>query len=691
MPKLTGNITFTVQEAQGLQSDIENQRSNAQRKDTLTDAQASRLPVRIKKATIAGRTVEAHLGRSTNAKASAAANREKTAKEQVDASVLADRLTSAVGDTDLVLNIPQYQVIVDAPLTDNDLQAGCKIQVQYASGDIKEHRVVSCGHFGAVLQKWIEKRKVEEKFCKTLDALRSLDSSKLQAAGTLDTSVKGIDESCLNILLDFFAHSKAFLDKNPDKQYMVRCAVAKGIVQLKLKTADDILKHKHVFQEAGRAGVIYLQYCIKNLPCEEAEEVCLALQKDSCLGRAALAGFVSHEDNITIQVKTPETVDDWVALCGLHCFPAQSTFEKVDERLTQCAYPMIDLLIPIIAKTESFKPGKLEKLPVPVLERLIQEDGAKPIFAPAKKELLIQVLKGKQVAISDQVDERIAKGKQEVGLDLCNDQALDSDAYLHFGDISEEKLERDSDLNAQGSFVEKAHPLFDDIPTLSRCAVRVRGEKCYPGSAVMMPAGSYMALQAPHKNVGNYWGAILDNNVNVSVSLTREGEIGDPFPREVGAILKYGGYEVRNLHTQKLQGGTLEVHHLLIDDKYLHKRVCMRNWPDHGSASPADLVALAMLVENLTQDQESIAVNCMAGVGRTGTFIAVIEMLRRALAGNPLKTRDELDDLIKTMRKQRGGNTVQTQVQYSTLERIRKSIDTLLQSFRPLLELGAKS
>lgn len=58
------------------------------------------------------------------------------------------------------------------------------------------------------------------------------------------------------------------------------------------------------------------------------------------------------------------------------------------------------------------------------------------------------------------------------------------------------------------------------------------------------------------------------------------------------------------------------------------KQIEYLNWPDHGvPTSPASLLALVHSFLAIPPS-ETILVHCSAGVGRTGTFIAISNLLR---------------------------------------------------------------
>merc|ERR1711871_1822486 len=90
-------------------------------------------------------------------------------------------------------------------------------------------------------------------------------------------------------------------------------------------------------------------------------------------------------------------------------------------------------------------------------------------------------------------------------------------------------------------------------------------------------------------------------------------------------------------------------------------------WPDMGVPSDVDGVTSMLKSIRLEHDGASSkpwVVHCSAGIGRTGTFIAIDMGLRRLLESGSV----EVSDLITTMRRERGG-MVQTFVQADFVHR----------------------
>jgi protein tyrosine phosphatase len=194
-----------------------------------------------------------------------------------------------------------------------------------------------------------------------------------------------------------------------------------------------------------------------------------------------------------------------------------------------------------------------------------------------------------------------------------------------------------------------------------------------PGS----DGNTYIAAQCPVLRVvtrrdtfSDFWMMVFDKNVDTIVMLTGLEELKD------GTLTvkcnqywpdkekKYGDmtvtltstteeetYIVRTFTVKKLGGVTHDV-----------KQFAYTKWPDHGVPESAkDLLEFREVVDNEREKKQPLLVHCSAGVGRTGTYIAIDYLINQLLDKN--FTVNSVDDFIKLMREARN-LMVQTQAQY---------------------------
>uniref|UniRef100_A0A8W8NS85 protein-tyrosine-phosphatase n=1 Tax=Magallana gigas TaxID=29159 RepID=A0A8W8NS85_MAGGI len=183
---------------------------------------------------------------------------------------------------------------------------------------------------------------------------------------------------------------------------------------------------------------------------------------------------------------------------------------------------------------------------------------------------------------------------------------------------------------------------------------------------------TYIATQGPKpKTIADFWNMIWQEDVCNIVCLTNLTE---------GTKNKCAQYwpDIND----KLQGGTLTVRHL--EEKtyaeYIIRRFKIHNkstrtdrqvtmfhyttWSDHGVADPLSLVVFHRHVIRATANSAGkyTVVHCSAGVGRTGTYIALDALYREG------KTTGKINVpmYVRTMRKDRM-NMIQGDDQYKLL------------------------
>lgn len=103
------------------------------------------------------------------------------------------------------------------------------------------------------------------------------------------------------------------------------------------------------------------------------------------------------------------------------------------------------------------------------------------------------------------------------------------------------------------------------------------------------------------------------------------------------------------------------VHHLDYT-AYLH-------WEDFAVPAPADepaLLALATTFAQAVHQGQTVAINCLSGRGRSGSFASIV---LGSLPSSPARSHDELIDLIVSLRERRDG-LVETPQQYRFVSRV---------------------
>ncbi|KAL4233512.1 hypothetical protein ACF0H5_008193 [Mactra antiquata] len=183
----------------------------------------------------------------------------------------------------------------------------------------------------------------------------------------------------------------------------------------------------------------------------------------------------------------------------------------------------------------------------------------------------------------------------------------------------------------------------------------------------------YIATQGPMMaTFDDFWRMIWEQNVDTIVMLTKLVENGrhkcDKYWPDVSEPVYYGDLVVSVSSESNLSDYTIRIIEVkLKDDVKKVYQFCYLKWPDMGCPDTPDLlIDFVKNVRNYTKGERLAAkspgptvVHCSAGVGRTGTFIAVDTLLQH------IRDHDEVDifKLVKEMRNYRL-NMVQTEDQY---------------------------
>nr|XP_034322333.1 receptor-type tyrosine-protein phosphatase alpha-like [Crassostrea gigas] len=184
---------------------------------------------------------------------------------------------------------------------------------------------------------------------------------------------------------------------------------------------------------------------------------------------------------------------------------------------------------------------------------------------------------------------------------------------------------------------------------------------------------AYIASQGPKpKTVGDFWQMVWQENVFVIAMVTNLKE-GDKkkcqryWPLAEENEMLVGTFSIQ-LFSEKTYAN-FEVHHLKVTNKKIQEirqitHLQYTSWPDHDSPSPLELLEYYRYVSRAMQQhpEQKLLVHCSAGIGRTGTFIALDALHRQGVE----KGRINIVEYIHTMRMDRM-NMIQNLSQYKFL------------------------
>ncbi|XP_019875647.1 tyrosine-protein phosphatase non-receptor type 20 isoform X1 [Aethina tumida] len=181
----------------------------------------------------------------------------------------------------------------------------------------------------------------------------------------------------------------------------------------------------------------------------------------------------------------------------------------------------------------------------------------------------------------------------------------------------------------------------------------------------------YIAAQAPLRNtVEDFWKMIIQNHVKIIVMITKLVESNKqkcfkyyPCPSKT---LKFGDITVRTLYQLNFENHCVREIQLKDqnDRQYSVTQIQYQNWPDFSiPVNKYEMINFCREVRKRQGNRKNLmVVHCSAGVGRTGTFIA-LDIIRKKI-----KRRQKFDimEIVTELRRQRM-KMVQSQLQYEFL------------------------
>uniref|UniRef100_A0A7E4V331 Protein-tyrosine phosphatase n=1 Tax=Panagrellus redivivus TaxID=6233 RepID=A0A7E4V331_PANRE len=179
----------------------------------------------------------------------------------------------------------------------------------------------------------------------------------------------------------------------------------------------------------------------------------------------------------------------------------------------------------------------------------------------------------------------------------------------------------------------------------------------------------FIATQGPLDNtIGDFWRMVFQENVPVVLMLCKCEEDGKVkcsqyWPAESGGYKTYSGMFVNNKRVEKEDRFctyTLEILPEGCSNSNIVKLIQVIDWPDKGvPSSGMSILRLLKMIATGSLGSGPAVVHCSAGIGRTGTLLAIETVIQRLWKGQTI----DFKEVVKQMRNQRA-LMMQTDHQY---------------------------
>jgi len=188
----------------------------------------------------------------------------------------------------------------------------------------------------------------------------------------------------------------------------------------------------------------------------------------------------------------------------------------------------------------------------------------------------------------------------------------------------------------------------------------------------------FVATQGPTENtVLDFWSTVWNCNCSVIVMLTKLIESDrikcTCYWPDIQNPISEGRFNIILVEDNPIDEGTMEKRIFKIVDTTTNQERIVTQlqflaWPDHGVLdSPQTFLMLADHANELNKPFGPILIHCSAGVGRTGTFVVISNVLEKLAEDAALYPHDELyidvPSALLQLRKERS-YSIQTAEQY---------------------------
>jgi protein tyrosine phosphatase len=284
-------------------------------------------------------------------------------------------------------------------------------------------------------------------------------------------------------------------------------------------------------------------------------------------------------------------------------------------------------------------------------------------------------------------DKKAFKALKESFKKLCNyhKQYVSVETNIKFDNLEDEFNSNILNRSPVFDSEDLVFPVIKYTKLLSHCSEILKFASAtnghiYNASKIPLEGGYCIAAQGPYELTSkNFIALLAENNSNISISHIHQDEfigtksinkrLRDLFNAEQSTDSIADKAVIVDYYVDT--DANLEYEILRINNKY-HLRIYNTDWIDDTPTKLNKLIAIALFVEKynnsdlFNQPNAPVVVNCNSGIGRAGTFLSVLNIVRSYLHKTEIM---EIDDFILQARSHRK-SFVFTAEQYGMLKEL---------------------
>ena len=248
---------------------------------------------------------------------------------------------------------------------------------------------------------------------------------------------------------------------------------------------------------------------------------------------------------------------------------------------------------------------------------------------------------------NDSLKERLPKDIEDISYDNYNISKYISNSIISFSRKEKlTKLKKPEIINFEFNILQKIidneekhyeqlsnqnkKDRYSNIRTYKYNSIKLKSKEYINASFIHLPLKKYfIATQGPIKSsINDFWEMILEYNTKIIIMLCNQFEGGREKCTEY-----WKGNKLYNIKYTEEKKENLIKRNITISNNKLKKEIIQFQyigWPDHGIPNLNDaykyfIYIIEFILNNY--NNSPVVVHCSAGVGRTGTFISIFNLV----------------------------------------------------------------